>query len=96
MFCVVTDWVPKCKEWCGVTGEPGGESEQCLQQYTAIVDIFYPAYAEETREHFYLLPDCGVTSSITVCMIYISLLVIFFLLPTLPFLSFVPCFPPTL
>ena len=55
---------------------------------TAIVDIFYPAYAEETREHFYLLPDCGVTSSITVCMIPLPLSS--FSLITLPFLSHLP------
>ena len=62
---------------------------------TAIVDIFYPAYAEETREHFYLLPDCGVTSSITVCMIYISLLAIFFLLLSYPSFSLICTLFPT-
>ena len=33
----------------------------------AVVSIFYPASSPETGEYFYLLPDCGVSSLITVC-----------------------------
>ena len=32
----------------------------------AVVSIFYPASSPETGEHFYLLPDCGVSSTIRV------------------------------
>ena len=33
----------------------------------ATVDIFYPARAAETGDFFYLLPDCGLSTSVTVC-----------------------------
>ena len=32
----------------------------------ATVDIFYPARAAETGDFFYLLPDCGLSTSVTV------------------------------
>ena len=32
----------------------------------ATVDIFYPAWAAETGDFFYLLPDCGLSTSVTV------------------------------
>ena len=34
----------------------------------ATLDIFYPAWAAETGDFFYLLPDCGLSTSVTVCI----------------------------
>ena len=35
---------------------------------SALLSIFYPASAPETGNYFYLLPDCGVTKLISVCL----------------------------
>ena len=34
---------------------------------SALLSIFYPASAPETGNYFYLLPDCGVATLISVC-----------------------------